>query len=600
MTNSLLYLDPNNNKVLVTDEVIYTQTKVIPEEVYTLVGSVFMDKKETEKKVLLLIQFGDTKLSKELSLKSGLSYSERYGAFKYLTANKNNKFSLSFTIPKNEERVILGIRNWYNKYDVYISSELVLKKETVSKISMGSIGFCLSNMVVNRLLERFGGKKLFHVYRHRSDQFVHNYIKKDRPIIPREYIENNLKIKASNTTDPNFVSSQQMLDDQYDKLGKHGVSTDRDFFEILENEKLDIIVLDNYVDMGAILAYPKLKGFESSSVFLRKYEYHNFDEYFTFGKKLTNEESAYYFSEIIKYLKRLQPTAVIYFLHYPYNTYIDNPKRQIRAMEFEDIFQSKFDNVVIVPAFHITKTFQIEDDPAHFDDSIYVAYGGFIHADFVRRKRQLVSHPIMPSYAHMYNREYHTDYLVLTNNYPSFDHYYQNAFIHSRVRAYIENGVHPDVYKMTSEENLEQYCFEAVHVTIGSGKTFDDLLTFHPYKYILVHFLNEMMWNHLRKYIDHTKVLVWVHGYEVQPWHRRSFNYNNDEEIVKAKVLSEKRISFWQKILKDPHPNLKLVFVSQYFADEVMEDLGFELPEESYEIIHNYINTDLFKYEKKP
>ena len=32
---------------------------------------------------------------------------------------------------------------------------------------------------------------------------------------------------------------------------------------------------------------------------------------------------------------------------------------------------------------------------------------------------------------------------------------------------------------------------------------------------------------------------------------------------------------------------MKLVFVSKYFAEEVMEDLGFRLPQSSYEIINN-------------
>jgi len=202
---------------------------------------------------------------------------------------------------------------------------------------------------------------------------------------------------------------------------------------------------------------------------------------------------------------------------------------------------------------------------------------------------------------HMYCRKYTSDYLVLTTRYPMHNDYYRNTFIHTRVREYIQNNVKTDVFSMMHNDyEPEHYRFEKVHVTVGPGNFFDELLTFHSYKKCLVHFLNERMWNHLKKYIDDMEVIVWIHGAEIQPWSRRSFNFESEGEITKAKVLSEKRISFWQKILKDPHPNLKLVFVSQYFADEVMEDLGFELPEESYEIIHNYINTDLFKYEKKP
>lgn len=56
---------------------------------------------------------------------------------------------------------------------------------------------------------------------------------------------------------------------------------------------------------------------------------------------------------------------------------------------------------------------------------------------------------------------------------------------------------------------------------------------------------------------------------------------------------------FWRSVLRKQHPNLKLVFVSKYFAEEVMEDIGFRLPEEGYEIIHNPIDTNIFQYHKK-
>ena len=205
----------------------------------------------------------------------------------------------------------------------------------------------------------------------------------------------------------------------------------------------------------------------------------------------------------------------------------------------------------------------------------------------------------MAALMHMYNMK-KSDYLLLTTRYPAFNDYYRNSFIHARVRGYIENGVHPDVFSIRNDNNaLEHYRFEEVHVTKGSGKTFDDLLTFHNYKNILVHFLSARMWNHLKKYIDYTKVYVWIHGAEIQPWHRRAFNHATEEALTKAKELSAERMKFWKALLTDIHPNLKLIFVSQYFADEVMEDLGIVLPQSSYEVIHNYINTGLFSYKPK-
>jgi len=354
-----LFFDRIKERVKLIENFNYVQSKVIANEEYTLSGSLYFNKKETEKKILLVVSFNNMILSKEESLKCGFSYSEKYGTFKYLTANINDQFSFRFSIPLGIDSIRIGIRKWHNKYDTFISSKLTLTG----------------------------------------------------------------------------VQAPAVID-------------------LIDFEEM-----------------------------LRKSEEHLF---------------------------------------------------------------SKLGSVI-----------------------------------------------------HMYFRAKKSDYLVLTNNYPSYGNYYQNAFIHARVRAYIKNGIHPDVYKIISEETLEHYRFEEVHVTIGSGKTFDDLLVFHNYKKVLVHFLNENMWEYLKKYIDYTKIFVWVHGYEIQPWHRRAFNYETEEELEKAKHISKKRMKFWQTLLKDPHSNLKLIFASQHFANEVMADLDIVLPKSSYEIIHNYINTDLFTYEEK-
>src|SRR5690606_36798808 len=50
---------------------------------------------------------------------------------------------------------------------------------------------------------------------------------------------------------------------------------------------------------------------------------------------------------------------------------------------------------------------------------------------------------------------------------------------------------------------------------------------------------------------------------------------------------------------KDVPDNIHMIFVSRYFAEEVMEDLGFRLPSGSYSVLHNPIDTDLFGYQEK-
>jgi glycosyltransferase involved in cell wall biosynthesis len=117
---------------------------------------------------------------------------------------------------------------------------------------------------------------------------------------------------------------------------------------------------------------------------------------------------------------------------------------------------------------------------------------------------------------------------------------------------------------------------------------------------VLVHFLDPSMWEVLKDFIDTIPLTVWVHGAEIHPWHRRKFNIHTPEQEQAAREQSEQRMAFWRGLLQTMPANLKLVFVSRTFSEEVTEDLGFRLPENQYSIIHNPIDTELFAYERKP
>ncbi|ADE13576.1 methyltransferase FkbM family [Nitrosococcus halophilus Nc 4] len=192
-----------------------------------------------------------------------------------------------------------------------------------------------------------------------------------------------------------------------------------------------------------------------------------------------------------------------------------------------------------------------------------------------------------------------SDILLLTNHYPRYDDLYRNGFVHSRVRAYQEHGVPVDVFRLRKGETISYHEFQNVDVTTGSQEALHRLLATGRYKQVLVHFLDHDMWEVLQDYVERIKIIVWVHGAEIHPWYRRKFNLETDEQMERAKLQSEKRMAFWKEILNPMPANLRLVFVSRHFAEEVMEDLGFRLPESQYQIIHNPINTELFTYQEK-
>lgn len=191
------------------------------------------------------------------------------------------------------------------------------------------------------------------------------------------------------------------------------------------------------------------------------------------------------------------------------------------------------------------------------------------------------------------------EHLVLSNHYPSYDDLYRNAFVHSRVVAYRERGIRPDVFRLRPAEALSYHEFENVDVVTGSQEALHKLLVGGSYRNVLVHFLDHDMWQVLKQHIDRVRVTVWVHGAEIQPWHRRSFNYPTEQERNRARTQSEARIHFWKEVLSNMPTNLRLVFVSNYLAATVMEDIGLRLPESSFSILPNPIDTKLFAYQEK-
>lgn len=191
-------------------------------------------------------------------------------------------------------------------------------------------------------------------------------------------------------------------------------------------------------------------------------------------------------------------------------------------------------------------------------------------------------------------------HLVLTNHYPSWEDIYRNGFVHSRVKAYREQGEAVDVFRLRPGRDLAFHEFEGVDCMTGSRQQLNAMLAQGLYDTVLVHFLDEDMWQVLEPHVRQgLRVVVWVHGAEVQPWHRRAFNYQSEAELEAAKAASGKRLDFWHRVLASIPPNLHLVFVSQYLRNAVEEDLQLRLPAASASIVHNPIKSDIFSYESK-
>lgn len=187
-------------------------------------------------------------------------------------------------------------------------------------------------------------------------------------------------------------------------------------------------------------------------------------------------------------------------------------------------------------------------------------------------------------------------HLVLTNHYPSYDDLYRNGFVHSRVRAYRARGVRCDVFRFRADQMAEYQEFENIDVMTGGADVLIRVLETGRFSSVLVHFLDEAMWSVLQRYAQKLKIVVWLHGADIQSFHRRSFMYDDTEARAAAMKKGEQRSAFWRSVLESMPPSMHLVFVSQYLADTAMEDLGITLTRSKYSVIHNPIDTEKFNY----
>ncbi|WP_374017406.1 glycosyltransferase [Paenibacillus thiaminolyticus] len=192
--------------------------------------------------------------------------------------------------------------------------------------------------------------------------------------------------------------------------------------------------------------------------------------------------------------------------------------------------------------------------------------------------------------------------LLITNNYPEYTDLYGNAFIHTRLSEYKAHGMIVDVFKLNDAKVKGYSEFNGVDITTGRSEELINILSYGSYNTLLIHFLSETIWNAIKNCVEGKKIIIWVHGSEIQPWWRREHNFLK-KEINDAKMESERRVDFWRQIfnlsLNGTVYNLHFVFVSNYLANEVFSDLGIVLPKDKYSIIHNYINPTLFKYDNK-
>jgi len=249
-----------------------------------------------------------------------------------------------------------------------------------------TIGSCLSNITAAHLTAKYGFNQTHSIHHNRSDSILNYFIEKTTRQIPLELLNEILVPKAEFEK-----SSTQFLHNQYDEnLGFHDLQNiklpNQKFFRDIKENKYDVILIDNLMDVSSLLLYPtNLPEYSKSGLFLNLGFYENeieLTKIFQYGAFLTPSESVANHIKIISFLKIHQPLAKIFFLPYHHSTSKNDLDRQARIMQFYDNFKDwAFANdIYVIPPLNVDNSLMIDPgDWTHYKMHVYEALAGMIY-----------------------------------------------------------------------------------------------------------------------------------------------------------------------------------------------------------------------------
>ncbi|KAB1640828.1 glycosyltransferase family 4 protein [Gulosibacter chungangensis] len=190
-------------------------------------------------------------------------------------------------------------------------------------------------------------------------------------------------------------------------------------------------------------------------------------------------------------------------------------------------------------------------------------------------------------------------HLVVVEVYPREGAEYGNGFVHRRVKLYQEGGAEVHVAVVSRNATSEIFEYDGVTVIAGQGQELAALLQRHEYESVSTHFMSEYLWQKMAPYLDGQRLYCYIHGFEARRWVRSLHNYRSSDALERELATSLRRQQFWRRVLAHPNGPVKYVFVSQWWRNAAQEDLELTIPTSKTEVIHNLVDTSLFRYMPK-
>ncbi len=189
--------------------------------------------------------------------------------------------------------------------------------------------------------------------------------------------------------------------------------------------------------------------------------------------------------------------------------------------------------------------------------------------------------------------------LFVTNAYKENREDYANGFVHTRALAYKDKGYDVQVFKPSSK--YKRYTIEGIQVTAGSGENLREIIEQSQVDTVCVHFIGPYAINPFNQIDRKLNVFVFVHGNEVLHWYERIFtgtivSLHSFLAFLKYSLHNVRNMRVIRNFLHSTHHSIRLIAVSKWMANIGIKNWRTT---SKWEIIPNYINEELYPFEKK-
>jgi len=166
--------------------------------------------------------------------------------------------------------------------------------------------------------------------------------------------------------------------------------------------------------------------------------------------------------------------------------------------------------------------------------------------------------------------------LVISTAYPHESHLYRHGFIHTRLLEYARRGVRPLVHVVRSETDvIRTYKHEGIDVIEAAPPHSEWIARESGATSLLIHFLNETIYEMIRQFEPRIPAVVWVHGVETEAWYRRWFQFLDNakdlREAIRLKERKERQLDLMARLYRGDDENVSFIHVSEWFKSHVAE-----------------------------